>query len=60
MKNSFFTSKSSIIRAIIALIIGILAIALPSITLEYLIITIGLLLLFRLCFVYYNGYKDTN
>src|SRR5690606_26422776 len=45
MKNSFFTSKSSIIRAIIALIIGILAIALPSITLEYLIITIGLLLL---------------
>lgn len=45
MENKIFTSQSSLIRGIIALIIGLLAIFLPKLTLQTIIIVIGIILL---------------
>ena len=45
MGNKIFTSQSSLIRGIIALVIGLLAIFLPKLTLQTFIIVIGIILL---------------
>ncbi len=45
MENTYFTSQSSLIRGIVALVIGLLAIFLPKLTLQTIIIVIGILLL---------------
>lgn len=45
MENKIFTSQSSLIRGIIALVIGLLAIFLPKLTLQTIIIVMGIILL---------------
>ncbi len=45
MENKFFTPQSSLIRAIVALVIGLLAIFLPKLTLQTIIIVMGIMLL---------------
>ncbi|HOF07954.1 MAG TPA: DUF308 domain-containing protein [Bacteroidales bacterium] len=45
MENKFFTPQSSLIRGIVALVIGLLAIFLPKLTLQTIIIVMGIMLL---------------
>ena len=45
MESKFFTSQSSLVRGIVALVIGLLAIFLPKLTLQTIIIVMGIMLL---------------
>jgi uncharacterized membrane protein HdeD (DUF308 family) len=45
MENNFFTPKSSLLRGIVALLIGLLAIFLPKLTLQTIVTIIGIMLL---------------
>lgn len=45
MESNFFTSQSSLLRGIVALIIGLLAIFLPKLTLNSIVLVMGIMLL---------------